>query len=150
MGVTPEERQEWERICRERIAPNLATEELIAVGPFKRKVWWDAGGDGEVAAFFAATFDEWRVARGKRLPRQFLLALTSDKVHIFDYSGGPVNPVVGREVLVIDRENVRFVGDPKRLTLRLTADASAEDINLEGERRNPDPFAADVVSALSE
>lgn len=142
--------EEWERICRARIEPSLPAEELIAVGPFKREVWWDASGGGEVVAFFAATFDEWRAARDKRLPREFLLALTRDKVHIFDYSGGPVNPVVGREVLVIDRENVRFVGDPKRLTLRLTADASAEDVNLVGERRNPDPLAADVVSALSE
>ncbi len=149
--VTTEEHQEWERICRERIEPTLGGEKLLCVGPFTRKVWWGgwSAGQGELGAFFGSIFDEWRVARGARLPRNFLLALTTDKVHIFDYSGGPMNPVVGRKVLIKNRENVRFVGTPKELTLRLTGDVLPGDVELEGDRLNLDPLAAEVLTGLS-
>ncbi len=154
-GMTSEECQEWERKCREAVEPHLGGEKTEAVGPFTRKVWWDWD-EGEIGAFFAAAWDGWKVAHGGRLPRNFLLAVTRDKVHVFDYSGGPVNPVVGEEVAVFDRENIGFLGEEgekgsDEVTLRLTRSSQTEHVSIDARKLDQyDPLAAEVIAALSE
>src|SRR5262249_40144945 len=103
---------------RELVGPNLGAEQLEVVGRFIRYDPWP-GGAGDIAGLLGLAESLFRSARGQnahRLPRSFLLAVTSNKVHFFKYRRKKSGLEIRGEVLVLDREAARFVVGKETLT----------------------------------
>ena len=146
-----QERKEAAQKYREAVEAHLGGEPVEAVGPFKRRSGSEAS--GEIALLFDFLHAAYeRVAKGHlgRLPRCFLLAVTSDAVYAFNCQHGNSTLVeVGDQVGVFDRDDIRIAGSRDALLLYATEHGRTHDIELDVKALDESPQAVEVLAALS-
>ena len=162
-------REEWARKYREAVAPFLGGEEVEAVGVFTREYEADSTqGWIDLVDLIQAVLRPFRKkgqGRLAKLPKRFLLAVTTEKVHILAFREGgsgddwrhplPKGQIAADEqIAVFDRKAISFTKRWGTWTefpvLELMADGEHNRIDIKKDDldRGTNPWAAEVVAAL--
>jgi hypothetical protein len=152
--MTPEKQEEWARKYREAAQPHV-NGEIEAVGTFQRQGMWfltiPVLGQLGLAAIMA--FEGVQKKRAGGLPRDFMLAVTKDKVHALKYRPAGFNVKVKGEVGVFARGDIRVsehrtgtVADA--VTLEVTEGGETEEIKINANVLSRNPWSAEVLELL--
>jgi hypothetical protein len=152
--LTPEKQAEWERKYREAAQPHVDGE-IEAVGTFQRQGMWflTIPVVGELGLAVITAFEGVQKKRAGGLPRDFMLAVTGDKVHALKYRPAGFNVKVAGEVGVFDRGDIR-VSEHRRgnvadaVTLEVTEDGQTEEIKINANMLSRNPWSAEVLELL--
>jgi hypothetical protein len=135
---------------REAVAPYLR-ERCELVGRFIRNDPETGFGDaGPFLELGESLYHSVLGRRAHRLPRSFLLALTTDEAHFLECSETGSEIEIRGEVLVLNRDDIRFiVGKDQILTLVATEGRHSHYIHVDREALN-ESGCAEVIATLSE
>src|SRR5262245_14680145 len=147
-----EEHSDAARMYREAAEAYLARPKVEASGIFQRTAGVGAGtgADEGDAVFLLEPLFDWLhglISPWGRLQGNFLLAVTSDKVHALKWGGAWQSPVEA-EIGVFDRDQVwlrSYAGGEV-----FYFESRRHQIELDGSAVEANPGAAEVVEALSE
>jgi hypothetical protein len=152
--LSPEKQQEWTRKYREAAAPYVDGE-IEAVGQFRRQVFWLFAIPviGEVGLLIYMAVQALLKKRAGGLPENFLLVVTSDKVHALKSKPAGFNIKVQGEVGVFDRADVKVQrgdrgGPSTGVTLEVTENGETESIKIAADQLERNPWTREVLELL--
>lgn len=152
--TTPEKREEWARKYLEAARPHVDGE-IEAVGTFQRQGMWFLSIPvlGQLGLAWIWLYEGLQKKRAGGLPRDFMLAVTKDKVHALKYRPAGFNIKVKGEVGVFDRGDIR-VAEHKAgtvadaVTLEVTENGETERIKINANMLSRNPWSAEVLELL--
>ena len=152
--TSPEKQREWERKYREAAQPHVQGE-IEAVGTFQRQGMWFLTIPvlGQIGYAAILAFEGVQKKRAGGLPRDFMLAVTKDKVHALKYRPAGFNVKVQTEDGVFDRGDIRVSGQrggtvADAVTLEVTENGETEEIKINANMLSKNPWSAEVLELL--
>jgi hypothetical protein len=152
--MTPEKQDEWARRYREAVKDQVQGE-VEAVGPFQRQGQWfmTIPVIGQLGAIVYFTYQGIMKKRAGGLPSNFLIAVTSEKVHAFKYRASYTNIKIQKEVGVWDRGDIH-VAEHKSgtladaVTLEANENGETERVKVNANMLSRNPWSAEVLELL--
>jgi len=154
LELSPEKQAEWTRKYREAAAPYVG-EEIEAVGPFRRQVFWlfTVPIIGQVGLLAYLAVESLMKKRAGGLPQNFLLVVTANRVHALKFRPAGTKVKIQGEAAAFDRADVRVrrgggAGPATGVVLDVTEDREVESIKIAADQLKRNPWSTEVLELL--